>query len=175
MAASYSNRGTGAPTRRGALPLRAGALERRLEEEISRAERHGTGLACLLVVIENLDELASRYGGELVAQAPEYLAAAIEPGLRRFDAVGRPAERELLIVLPGTDGPRAEVVARRALERLRAIKVEAQGIRIPLRIAVGLAVWQEEMSAQGLLESARRAAPGGGAERLEEEDATPPS
>ncbi len=170
MAASYSNRGTGTTARRATLPLRADALEQRLEEEISRAERHGTGLACLLVVIENLDELASKYGAELIEQAPQYLAAAVEPGLRLFDTVGRPAARELLIALPGTDGPRAEVVARRALERLRAIKVEAQGARIPLRIAVGLAVWQEGMSAQALLESARRAAPGSGEEGLEEEN-----
>ncbi len=38
-----------------------------------------------------------------------------------------PSDRELLIVLPGADGPRGEMVARRVLDRLRAIKVEARG------------------------------------------------
>jgi len=61
-------------------------------------------------------------------------------------------------VLPGADGGRAEVVARRAMERLRAIKVEAQGMRIPLRIMVGLASWREGMDAPALLEGARTAA-----------------
>ena len=34
----------------------------RLEEEINRAGRHGTQLSCLLVVIENLEELAREQG-----------------------------------------------------------------------------------------------------------------
>ncbi len=45
-------------------------------------------------------------------------------------------------MLPGADGPRGEIVARRVLERLRAIKVEVDGERQPLRIAVGLAAWR---------------------------------
>ncbi len=38
--------------------LSATALAERLEEEINRAGRHDTPLSCLLVVIENLDDLA---------------------------------------------------------------------------------------------------------------------
>ena len=33
-------------------------LDERLLEEIGRAERHGTQLSCLLVVVDNLDEMA---------------------------------------------------------------------------------------------------------------------
>lgn len=163
MAASYSNRGGDTPPARAPRVLGADALADRLGEEISRAERQGTPLGCLLVVVQNLDELAERYGAELREQAPQYLAGALEHGLRRFDAVGRPAESELVIVLPGADGPRAEVVARRALQRLRAIKVEAQGARISLRIAVGLTAWREGTSAEELLAAARAAALAGSA------------
>jgi hypothetical protein len=68
-------------------------------------------------------------------------------------------------VLPGADGPRGEIVARRALERLRTIKVESDGMRRPLRISVGLAEWQEDIDGDELLERARAAArPGNGAE-----------
>ena len=69
--------------------------------------------------------------------------------LRRFDRVGRPSERELLVVLPGADGPRGEIVARRVLERLRAIKIEADGERRPLRVSVGLAAWREDVERRG--------------------------
>jgi diguanylate cyclase (GGDEF)-like protein len=173
MAASDSNRDASASARGPHALLSARALEERLAQEISRAARHGTALACLLVVIENMEELAERYGGDLLEQAPLYLAAALEPGLRRFDSLGRPQLRELVLLLPGADGPRAEVVARRALERLRAIKVEAQGRRMALRIAVGLAEWQDGMSVQALLEGARVAARAGASERLDGEDAGP--
>ncbi|HEY4810564.1 MAG TPA: diguanylate cyclase [Solirubrobacteraceae bacterium] len=139
------------------------ALRERLEEEISRAERHGTQLSCLLVVIENLDEMTREHGNELREQTLEYVAQALRRELRRFDRVGRGghgqegADGDLLIILPGADGPRAEIVARRALERLRTIKVEAHGTRWPLRVSVGLAAWREDLSAQMLLAQARAA------------------
>ncbi len=62
------------------------------------------------------------------------------------------------LILPGADGPRGEIVARRVLERLRTIKVEAEGARRPLRISVGLAAWHDDVGAEELLEQARLAA-----------------
>jgi diguanylate cyclase (GGDEF)-like protein len=143
--------------------LTPAALRERLEEEISRAERHGTQLSCLLVVIENLDEMTREHGSELREQTLEYVAQALRRELRRFDRVGRggqgldSSDGDLLIILPGADGPRAEIVARRTLERLRTIKVEARGARWPLHVSVGLAAWREELSAQTLLAQARAA------------------
>ncbi len=131
-------------------------LDARLEEEIGRAERHGTALSCLLVVIENLDELARAHGSELREQTLGYVAGALAHELRRFDRVGC-ALGGLVIVLPGADGPRGEVVARRALERLRAIKVEAEGARRQLEITVGLAAWSKDTGAQALLARAHSA------------------
>jgi diguanylate cyclase (GGDEF)-like protein len=133
-------------------------LDGRLDEEIGRAERHGTPLSCLLVVVDNLEEMAGEHGGELREQTLAYIAGALRRELRRFDRVGMPSDRELLIVLPGADGPHGEMVARRVLDRLRAIKVEARGTRQALRISVGLSVWRSESTAATLLQRARAAA-----------------
>jgi diguanylate cyclase (GGDEF)-like protein len=138
--------------------LSARELMDRLREEISRASRQGTTLSCLLVTIGNLEELSREHGGELSRRTLVYVAAALRRQLRDFDRVGRPRERELAVVLPGADGPRGEVVARRVLERLRTIKIEAEGKRQPLRISVGLAAWREGMSAEELLAQTRAAA-----------------
>jgi two-component system cell cycle response regulator len=145
--------------------LAPAALYARVEEEISRAERHGTGLSCLLVRIENLEQMAREHGEELREQTTAYVADALRRELRSFDRVGRleddrdgaPAGRDLLIVLPGADSPRGEIVARRTLERLRTIKVEAGGVRQALEISVGLAAWHEDMRAEALLARARAA------------------
>ncbi len=137
--------------------MAAPELSERLDEEINRAERFGTQLSCLLVVIENLDEMAREHGGALREQTLGYVAGALRRELRRFDRIGRPSDRELLIVLPGADGPRGEMVARRVLDRLRTIKVEAQGQRRPLRVSVGLAAWGEATSGAELLTRARAA------------------
>lgn len=139
-------------------------LEDRLGEEIGRCERYGSQLSCLLLVVENLDEMADEHGGELREQTLAYIAGALRRELRRFDRVGMPSDREVLIVLPGADSPRGEVVARRVLDRLRAIKVEAKGQRQALRIAVGLSAWSAEETPRQLIDRARSAArrsPGG--------------
>lgn len=138
--------------------LSSTALAQRVDEEISRAERHGTKLSCLLVVIDDIGEIASEQGADLHAQTLTYVAGALGRELRRFDRIGRPSERELLIVLPGADGPRGEIVARRVLDRMRTIKVEAQGSRRPLNVSVGLAAWRAEMAGSDLLGRTRAAA-----------------
>ncbi|MGD1059318.1 MAG: diguanylate cyclase [Solirubrobacteraceae bacterium] len=163
MAASDTNPHSDRPQPSALDCIAPAALTERLEEEISRAERHGTQLSCLLVVIENLDEMAREHGSELRDQTLEYVAQALRRELRRFDRIGRSgpehggSDNNLLIILPGADGPRAESVGRRVLERLRTIKVEAQGARFPLQVSVGLAGWHEDLSAQTLLAQARAA------------------
>jgi diguanylate cyclase (GGDEF)-like protein len=139
-------------------PLSPVALFERLDEEISRAERHGTKLSCLLVMIDNLEEMAREHGSDLPEQTLAYVAGAISRELRRFDRIGRPDVGELLIVLPGADGPLGEVVARRVLERMRTIKLESHGARRPLEVSLGLAAWNADMATEDLLARSRAAA-----------------
>ncbi len=158
-----------APPSGGAVEyLSALALEERMREEVNRAGRHGTTLSCLLLDIEDLGEIARTHGPELAERALSYAGLALRRELRGFDRLGRPSEGELLILLPGADGPRGEIVARRMLVRLREIKLEVRGERRALRIAIGLAAWREGMSAERLLAEARAAV---GRERLGFRDA----
>jgi len=173
MAANDHLRST-APPPGGVEWLSASALQARLAEEINRAERHGTELSCLLVVIENLDEMAHEHGEELREQTLAYIADTLQRELRAFDRVGRPSERELMLVLPGADGARGEIVARRVLERLRTIKVEARGVRRPLQVSVGLAPWRDGASGEDLLTRMRAASrPRNGNGNGEETSAAP--
>lgn len=137
--------------------LSAQALGERLEEEINRAGRHDSPLSCLLVVIDNIAEFSGEQGSDLPEQVFAYLARALGRELRRFDRIGRPSDGELLLLLPGADGPRGEIVARRVLERMRTIKVEAAGTRRPLRVSVGLAAWEKDASGDDLLARTRAA------------------
>ena len=166
MAASDNNPSSAAPAPGRRLCLPAEALRERLGEEINRAGRHGTPLSCLLVTIGNLEELSREHGSELSEQTFAYVARALAEQMRGFDRIGQPGDGELLVILPGADGPRGEIVARRVLERMRTIKVEADGARQPLRISVGLAAWADGDVGE-LLELARAAAlRGNGAEAL---------
>jgi diguanylate cyclase (GGDEF)-like protein len=146
--------------------LSATALLRRLEEEVSRAERHGTELSCLLVAIHSVAEAESAYGDELHEQMLTYVAGALQRELRRFDRVGRPSERELLIVLPGADRRHGEMVGRRVLDRLHTIKVETAAGRRVLNASIGLAAWREPDNAEELLRRASAAARAGCSDEL---------
>ncbi|HWX87167.1 MAG TPA: diguanylate cyclase [Solirubrobacteraceae bacterium] len=160
-------------TRAQAAPrecLSATELAVRLEEEVNRASRHRTQLSCLLVSLDGAEDLSHAYGQELPAQALAYLGAALIRQLRRFDRVGQPAEGELLVVLPGADERRAEIVARRALGRLHSVKIEVEGKREPLRISVGIAAWREGLEAGHLLSHTRAAAQRGNASEHHSEE-----
>ena len=145
-------------TPRECLP--AAELGERLDEEIARAERHGTPLSCLLVSVDDIEHLSSVYGEELPERALAYLATALERQLRRFDRVGCPAQGQLLIVLPGADERRAEIVARRALGRLHAVKIELDGPPRPLHVSIGIAQWTAGVGVAELLQRVRLAAGG---------------
>lgn len=135
--------------------LPAAALLERLEEEINRAGRHGTPLSCLLVGIEDLAGIEREHGRDLCEQALAYVGLALRREFRAFDRVGRPTDSEFVVVLPGADGARGEIVARRALARLRAIKLEIAGERRALRLAVGIAPWREGLNARQLIAETR--------------------
>jgi GGDEF domain-containing protein len=158
MAAKDPNSRLSGPPEGDFQALTAMALLARLDEEIGRAERHGTGLSCLLVKIEDLEEMARKHGSQLAEQTVLYVAGALGRELRRFDRIGRPSDGELLIVLPGADGLRGELVAKRVLERMRTIKLEAEGARRPLEVTIGLAAWRANMATAELLERSRTAA-----------------
>jgi two-component system cell cycle response regulator len=147
-------------SRAGCDCLSAAQLTARLEEEVSRAERHHTALSCLLVSLDDVDQLVHAHGEELPTKALAYFGTALGPELRRFDRVGHVAEGELLVVLPGADEQRGEIVARRALGRLHAIKIDVGGQRWPLRISMGLAAWREGLTSEQLLLLTRLAAQG---------------
>jgi diguanylate cyclase (GGDEF)-like protein len=157
MAAREDDQGAQARVGDEAACLSLAALHVRLDEEIDRARRHDTQLSCLLLRIDRLEELPSEHGGGLPAQTLSYVGGALRSELRSFDRIGRLSDSELLIALPGADGPRAEAVGRRVLERLRTIKVEAEGTRRPLGVSVGLAAWHGRLSGEDLLAQTRAA------------------
>ncbi len=138
--------------------LDAEALRLRLREEVGRAERHGTPLSCLLVSLLDADRLARVHGPQLLEQALEYMSLALGRQLRRFDRIGRLPGGQLVVVLPGADDRRGEIVARRALGRLRAVKLEQGGERHTIAVRVGLVAWRAGLSAEQLLEQSRLAA-----------------
>jgi GGDEF domain-containing protein len=155
MAACNQRVSTQANTSSGLLP--GGTLIERLQEEILRAQRHGTPLGMLLLRLDEHGEIRQTHGQRLSSEMFGYTGGTLTRQLRRFDRLGGLQQGELLALLPGADIVRSEVVARRTLARLRAIKVEIRHQRQVLPVHASIAQWTEGQTAELLIEQARRA------------------
>jgi predicted kinase len=60
-----------------------------------------------------------------------------------------------MVLLPGADALRSEIVARRVLGRLRAIKIQVQEARKPMRVSISLVTWRLGQTAEDLMSQAR--------------------
>ena len=137
--------------------LNHGAMLARLEEEIDRARRYRTGLACLIIDLDDFKAINDRWGHATGDSVLRQVAALLRTEFRAHDQVARYGGDEFVVLLPHAAGPRAEIAARRALRRLRDIHVVTDEGRQPLSASLGLAEWCEPETPHELLAKADQA------------------
>ena len=137
--------------------LNHGAMLTRLEEEIDRARRYRTGLACLIIDLDDFKSINDRWGHATGDSVLRQVAALLRTEFRAHDQVARYGGDEFVVLLPHAAGPRAEIAARRALRRLRDIHVVTDEGRQPLSASLGLAEWTEPETPHELLAKADQA------------------
>jgi diguanylate cyclase (GGDEF)-like protein len=122
-----------------------GALHIRMREEISRARRDGTPLVCLLLDLDDFKAINDDRGHQAGDEQLRLVAGALRGELRDHDVVGRYGGDEFVVLLPGADTAGGHVVA----DRIAAAT--------PMRCSIGLAEWEEPLSADELLHRTDRA------------------
>ncbi|HEV2062393.1 MAG TPA: GGDEF domain-containing protein [Solirubrobacteraceae bacterium] len=137
--------------------LNHGAMLARLEEEIDRCRRYRTGLACLLIDLDDFKAINDRWGHATGDSVLRQVAMLLRTEFRAHDQVARYGGDEFVVLLPHAAGPRAEIAARRALRRLRDIHVVTEEGRQPLSASIGLAEWAEPETPAELLAKADQA------------------
>jgi diguanylate cyclase (GGDEF)-like protein len=93
----------------------ARAFQAGLENEISRARRHGTPLGLAFVDLDHFGALNSRYGREVGDAVLAEVALVLRLALRESDLLARTGGDQFAALLPETD----LTPARRCAERLR--------------------------------------------------------
>jgi diguanylate cyclase (GGDEF)-like protein/putative nucleotidyltransferase with HDIG domain len=122
-----------------------GALHTRMREEISRARRQGTTLACLLIDLDDFKAVNDEHGHQAGDEQLRLVAAALRDELRDHDLIARYGGDEFVVLLPGADAAGGRAVA----ERIAGAA--------PMACSIGVAHWREPLSADELLERADRA------------------
>jgi diguanylate cyclase (GGDEF)-like protein len=104
------------------------------EKELARARRIGSGLAVLMVDLDNFKAVNDAHGhlaGDDVLRA---VAATLAAEVRAYDAVGRFGGEEFVVLLSGVDSAAATRTADRLRTRIRAIDLTVPGAGGPSRI-----------------------------------------
>jgi diguanylate cyclase (GGDEF)-like protein len=127
---------TGLPNRR--------YLRRQLESLRSRAQRHGLGLAVLMIDLDRFKALNDTLGHQAGDLALRAVAGRLRERVRREDVVGRLGGEEFAVALPdaGRDGALALAEDLRAAIAERPVR--AGGEAVPLTVSIGVAVWDGE-------------------------------
>ncbi len=126
------------------------AMRRRLAEEVARAGRTGSKLACMLIDLDDFKLVNDHYGHGTGDVLLRNVSETLMGEFRAFDRVARYGGDEFVVILPEADLQSAARAAERARARLDGIVVAGpEGVAA----SIGVAEWHPGMSVEDLLEA----------------------
>jgi diguanylate cyclase (GGDEF)-like protein len=121
--------------------------ERRLKEEITRAEKTGEPLAVVLFDLDYFKEINDRFGHAAGDAALKEFSRRLKRAVRACDIPVRLGGDEFLVILPECPRDKVEII----LERTGAPKIEFNGEKIEIRYSTGTAQYQYSDTAEAML------------------------
>lgn len=149
-------------------------LDRRMREEMMRAERHGLAVSVMLLDIDDFASINATYGHEVGDQVLTEIGRILSGGVRESDVLVRYGGEEVAVVATHTPPDAALAVAERLRRDVevgaRKALREAQGARRAITVSIGVAGREAGAKAGGdlfaLAEQALRRAKGEGRNRV---------
>lgn len=138
-------------------------LDRRLEEEVTRARRYALPFSILLIDIDHFKLINDTYGHQVGDQVLVSYARLLKDTSRKTDVVARYGGEEFLIIAPSTPGEEAVRLAERIRHEaeIRQFAVrgkEGQQERIHITVSIGVANLGDEIdSLEKLMQCADQA------------------
>jgi diguanylate cyclase (GGDEF)-like protein len=132
-------------------------IERRLSEEVNRAQRTAHPLALAVLDIDAFKSVNDRYGHAGGDVALKKFAEALNMGVRGQDLVARLGGDEFCVILPNADAAKAAVALERCLDLIARSELEIDGKRFSVAGSAGVAALQTGMMPSDLMHKADQA------------------
>lgn len=114
-------------------------LHARLREEIGRAQRRSSSIACLMMDVDHFKAINDTFGHMAGDEALREVTSRIESLIRASDVAARFGGDELALLLPDTDAPSARQLVLRIQQALATPVELAPGRPWPITLSIGLA------------------------------------
>jgi diguanylate cyclase (GGDEF)-like protein len=115
-------------------------LQHRLEQEVTRAQRHGQELACLFVDADHFKRINDQHGHAAGDQVLTALAQRLRSRLRASDLATRYGGEEFAVLLPQTGRADAETLARQICRGIGGEPVALDnGELLTVTVSIGVA------------------------------------
>ncbi|NOY54111.1 MAG: diguanylate cyclase [Deltaproteobacteria bacterium] len=115
-------------------------FQRRMEEEVRRCGRYGRCCSLLMLDIDHFKHFNDTYGHPVGDQVLSELAGILRKSTREMDAPARYGGEEFVVILPETEGEKAEIAAERIRKAIEGMKISPPGGGTVLRITVSIGV-----------------------------------
>lgn len=131
-------------------------LDRRLQEEVARTQRHNLPLSVALIDIDHFKRINDTYGhqnGDIVLTS---LCKLIKQDIRSSDIAARYGGEEILIILTSTAVDDARVLAERLREHIASENLMLAGesgerLEVRISVSIGLAGFGQEINSKEML------------------------
>lgn len=112
----------------------------KLEEEFKKSKRYSTPLSCILVDIDNFEEIYNRHGKSGTNEVLVEVGSMLLCESRDIDIAGRIEDSKFLLLLPSTALDGAKVMADRIFNNVleRPIQMIDSDKEVTLKISVGI-------------------------------------
>ena len=128
--------------------LNRGAIEERLDQELSRARRSGLSMAVLVIDLDGFKQVNDRHGHLIGDRVLQHTADVLKDSVREGDFVGRYGGDEFLLVLPDADDDGAVAAAQRILTAAGLAQIATGGSDtwLSITLSIGLAFYPRDGS-----------------------------
>lgn len=124
---------------------------RRLADELERAHRRGTRICLLMLDLDNFKTINDNHGHPTGDLALRCVAQALRHSCRASDVICRYGGDEFLVIFPDLIEAETVPMVTRVRDELLRHTVPVAGASLALEASIGVAVSQNDMTADGLL------------------------